>query len=112
MATPASSRCAGRRMCCSAQGRRDGRGRARLCRALREACRRSTAPISRFNAAEEAGLPAITRVADRAYATYTNALNEAFFKQVATTKSLGGLGIPGVTEHLEKSVWTSTGGER
>jgi hypothetical protein len=34
-------------------------------------------------AAEEAGLPAVAKVADRAYAAYTNTLNEAFFKQVA-----------------------------
>ena len=60
-------------------------------------------------AAEEAGLPAIARVADRAYASYTNALNEAFFQQLASTRSLVGLGIPGVTEHLLKSVWKGHG---
>lgn len=60
-------------------------------------------------AAEEAGLPAVAKVADRAYAAYTNTLNEAFFKQVAETKSLDGLGLPGVTQQLEKSVWKAHG---
>ncbi len=60
-------------------------------------------------AAEEAGLPAIAKVADRAYASYTNVLNEAFFQQLTATRSLDGLGIPGVTEHLEKSVWKGHG---
>ncbi|MBK8058258.1 MAG: PglZ domain-containing protein [Gemmatimonadetes bacterium] len=60
-------------------------------------------------AAEETGLPAVARVADRAYASYTNALNDAFFKQVAATRSLDGLGIPGVTEHLEQTVWKGHG---
>lgn len=49
------------------------------------------------HAAEEAGLPAVARVADRCYAAYTNALNDAFFQKVAGSGSLDGLGIPGVT---------------
>jgi hypothetical protein len=61
------------------------------------------------HAAEEAGLPAVTKVADRAYAAYTNTLNEAFFKQVAATRNLDDLGIPGVTHHLEKAVWKGHG---
>ena len=60
-------------------------------------------------AAEEAGLGAIARVADRAYASYTNTLNEAFFKHVAAARNLDGLGIPGATEHLEASVWKGHG---
>ncbi len=60
-------------------------------------------------AAEEAGLPAVAKVADRAYAAYTNMLNEAFFKQVATRRSLEGLGVPGVTQHLEKVIWKGHG---
>lgn len=60
-------------------------------------------------AAEEAGLPAITMVADRAYAAYTNALNEAFFAQIAAARSIDGLGIPGVTDHLAQSVWNVHG---
>ncbi|WNZ59538.1 PglZ domain-containing protein [Myxococcus sp. MxC21-1] len=60
-------------------------------------------------AAEEAGLPAVAKVADRAYASYTNALNEAFFKQIAAAKSLDGLGLPGVTQQLEKSIWKGHG---
>jgi hypothetical protein len=59
--------------------------------------------------AEEAGLPSVSKVADRAYASYTNALNEAFFKQVAFAKSLGDLGLPGVTQHLEESIWKGHG---
>jgi len=60
-------------------------------------------------AAEEAGLPSVAKVADRAYAAYTNTLNEAFFKQVAIAKSLDGLGIPGVTQHLEETIWKGHG---
>lgn len=60
-------------------------------------------------AAEETGLPAVAKVADRAYAAYTNTLNEAFFKQIAATRSLDGLGLPGVTQHLEKSIWKGHG---
>ena len=61
------------------------------------------------HAAEEAGLPAVARVADRSYAAYTNLLNEAFFQKVAATRSLDGLGIPGVTQHLEQSFWKAHG---
>ena len=43
------------------------------------------------------------------YASYTNALNEAFFKHVAATRSLDGLGIPGVTGYLEEAVWKGHG---
>lgn len=60
-------------------------------------------------AAEEAGLPAVARVADRAYASYTNTLNEAFFKQIAVTRSLNALDLPSVTQHLEESVWKGHG---
>jgi hypothetical protein len=59
--------------------------------------------------AEEAGLPSVAKVADRAYASYTNTLNEAFFKQVAIVKSLDGLGVPDVTQHIEKSIWKGHG---
>jgi len=59
--------------------------------------------------AEEAGLPAIGKVADRGYAAYTNALNEAFFGRVASAKSLEGLGIPNVTPHLESTLWNGHG---
>jgi hypothetical protein len=59
--------------------------------------------------AEEAGLPSVANVADRAYASYTNTLNEAFFKQVAVAKSLDGLGLPSVTQYLEKSIWKGQG---
>jgi len=61
------------------------------------------------HAAEEAGLPAVARVADRSYAAYTNALNDAFFKAVASSGSLDALGIPGVTHHLEQLLWRAHG---
>jgi hypothetical protein len=57
--------------------------------------------------AEEAGLPAVAKVADRNYAGYTNALNEAFFERIATAGTLDGLGIPAVTPYLEKSLWNA-----
>jgi hypothetical protein len=55
--------------------------------------------------AEEAGLPAVARVADRSYAAYTNALNEALCLKLASNGSLDALGLPGVTQHLEQSLW-------
>lgn len=60
-------------------------------------------------AAEEAGLPAVAKVADRNYAAYTNALNEAFFQRIAAAGTLDGLGIPAVTPYLEKSLWNGKG---
>ncbi len=59
--------------------------------------------------AEEVGLPAVARVADRSYAAYTNALNDAFFRKIADSGSLDGLGVPGVTHHLEQSLWKAHG---
>lgn len=59
--------------------------------------------------AEEAGLPAVAKVADRAYASYTNALNDAFFKKIAAARNLDGLGLSGVTQQLEKSIWKGNG---
>lgn len=67
------------------------------------------AHIAIRHAAEEAGLPAVAKVADRNYAAYTNTLNEAFFQRVATARTLDGLGVPAVTPHLERSLWNATG---
>lgn len=61
------------------------------------------------HAAEEAGLPAVARVADRSYAAYTNALNEALFEKMASSGSLESLEVPGVTQHLEQSLWKAHG---
>lgn len=67
------------------------------------------AHISIRYAGEEAGLPTVAKVADRNYAAYTNALNDAFFQRVATAGTLDGLGVPTVTSHLEKSLWNAHG---
>jgi hypothetical protein len=59
--------------------------------------------------AEEHSLPAVGLVADRAYASYANALNEAFFKRVVEAGTLDILGIPSVTPHLEQALWKAKG---
>ena len=59
--------------------------------------------------ADESGLTAVAAVADRSYAGYTNALNEALFSKVASAGSLDELDIPQVTAHLEQSLWKATG---
>jgi hypothetical protein len=59
--------------------------------------------------ADEAGLPAIASVADRCYASYTNALNEALCQKLVSSGSLDALGLPGVTHHLEQKLWMSHG---
>ena len=59
--------------------------------------------------ADEAGLPTIASVADRSYAGYTNALNEALFEKMASSGSLDVLGVPGINLHLEQSLWKAHG---
>lgn len=59
--------------------------------------------------AEEAGLPAIAKVADRSYAAYTNALNEALFAKIAKEGTLDALGVSGITGHLEHALWKAPG---
>jgi hypothetical protein len=59
--------------------------------------------------AETAGLAAVTKVADRSYATYTNALNDALFERISKSGTLDVLGIPGVTAHLEQFLWKARG---
>ncbi|CAN7565809.1 PglZ domain-containing protein [Variovorax sp. LjRoot178] len=60
-------------------------------------------------AADQTGHPAVARVADRSYAAYTNALNEALFEKMATDGALDSLGVPGVTPQLEQSFWKAHG---
>jgi hypothetical protein len=55
--------------------------------------------------AEELGLHAISQIADRSYAAYTNALNGRFFKAYATSKSPALDGVPPVTAKLEQGLW-------
>jgi hypothetical protein len=59
--------------------------------------------------AEEQGLPAVTRTADRAYASYANTLNEAFFQHIATKGVIEIPGLPTVTAHLEQTIWKAKG---
>ena len=49
------------------------------------------------------------RVADRAYAAYTLALNDAFFKRVAATGAIEIPGVPGITAHLAHKLWKAKG---
>lgn len=59
--------------------------------------------------AEEEGNAAVARVADRAYAAYALALNDAFFQKVATAGTLEIPGVPGVTARLEHTLWKAKG---
>jgi len=59
--------------------------------------------------AEQEGLPAVARVADRAYASYAVALNDAFFQRVAGAGTVDIPGVPGVTERLETTLWKAKG---
>jgi hypothetical protein len=59
--------------------------------------------------AEEHGLPAAARVADRAYASYANMLNEAFFRRIAGAGVLDVPGVPTVTTHLAETMWRAKG---
>ena len=55
--------------------------------------------------AEEQGLPTVTRVADRAYAEYTNTLNTRFFQHLAETGATAINGFESVTARLEDVLW-------
>ena len=52
------------------------------------------------------GLPAVSKVADRAYADYTNPLNEKFFGLYAAQGSCELAGFELVTGHLQREVWS------
>lgn len=55
------------------------------------------------------GLTAISKVADRAYAGYTNPLNEKFFGLYAAQGSCELAGFEFVTSHLQREVWSHSG---
>lgn len=55
--------------------------------------------------AEDLGLHAISQIADRSYAAYTNALNGRFFNAYATSKTPAIDGVPPVTAKLEQGLW-------
>ena len=59
--------------------------------------------------AEEQSQPVVIKVADRAYATYTNTLNGRFFERYVA----GGVSnipkLPYVTDRLEERLWTTQG---
>ena len=61
--------------------------------------------ISLRREAEERGIPAVAAIADRHYASYTNALNGRFFKIYASQPSADIADLPGVTEKLEHALW-------
>lgn len=58
---------------------------------------------------ENLGLPTVARVADRAYASYTNALNEGFFAKLAAGGVIDVPGVLGVTARLDQKVWGAEG---
>jgi hypothetical protein len=55
------------------------------------------------------GLPVISKVADRAYASYTNPLNEKFLRLYAAQGSCEVAGFDFVTDHLQREVWSRSG---
>lgn len=59
--------------------------------------------------AEERGLEAAIRVADRAYAGYAAMLNGRAFEKFAQSGNASVPGIAPVTAHLEQALWTATG---
>ena len=59
--------------------------------------------------AEQQNQPAVTTVADRAYAAYANTLNGRFFERYVGGGSADIPGLPFVTERLEARVWTTPG---
>ncbi len=67
------------------------------------------AHIELRHGAEEEGEATVGRVADRAYATYALALNDAFFQRIAAAGTLQVPGVPGVTSRLESTLWKAKG---
>ena len=59
--------------------------------------------------AERQSQPAVVKVADRAYATYTNTLNGRFFERYVTGAAANIPKLPYVTDRLEKRLWTTHG---
>jgi len=64
----------------------------------------------RFEAMERS-MPTISKVADRAYASYVNLLNQRFFERFSGQATPDIEGIPYVTDRLEEKIWTA-GGKR
>lgn len=60
-------------------------------------------------AAMSHGLPSINKVADRAYAGYTNLLNEKFFPLYTAQVSCDIDGFELVTRHLQRELWSRSG---
>ena len=60
-------------------------------------------------AAMEQGFPTVGKVADRAYASYTNALNQRFSALYTTQDTADIPGLPLVTAHLEQQLWHGVG---
>ena len=59
--------------------------------------------------AELQNQPAVTAVADGAYATYTNTLNSRFFERYVGSGNADIPKLPYVTEHLEARLWSTQG---
>ena len=59
--------------------------------------------------AELQNQPAVTAVADGAYATYTNTLNSRFFERYVGSGNSDIPKLPYVTEHLEARLWSTQG---
>ena len=60
-------------------------------------------------AAMEQILPTVGKVADRAYASYTNALNQRFSALYTAQDTADIPGLPPVTAHLEQQLWHGAG---
>ena len=59
--------------------------------------------------AEKQSQPAVIKVADRAYATYTNTLNGRFFERYVAGGAANIPKLPYVTDRLEKRLWATQG---
>jgi hypothetical protein len=74
-----------------------------------EAARIEGQHIQLRSGAMSQGLPSISMVADRAYASYTNPLNEKFFGLYAAQGTCELAGFELVTTHLQREVWGRSG---
>ena len=67
------------------------------------------AHINVHHNADEQSQPAVVKVADRAYATYTNTLNGRFFERYVAGAAANIPKLPYVTDRLEDQLWTTQG---
>ena len=74
-----------------------------------EAARIEGQHIQLRSGAMSQGLPSIGKVADRAYASYTNPLNEKFFGLYAAQGTCELASFELVTTHLQREVWGRSG---